>query len=68
MKHYLSFVFLFLLTVLIFPQQSRIIGVVQDKVSGEALPGANIVIDEIRQGTVAGEDGEFVLENIPPGV
>jgi len=67
MKHFLFLAFLLLLTGVVFPQQGRIIGVVQDTVSGEALTGANILIDELRKGTITGEDGEFILEKIPPG-
>ncbi len=49
-------------------QTSGIIrGIARDKVTGETLIGATVVIKETRQGTTSGFDGTFVLRNIPFG-
>ena len=47
-----------------FAQQS-IKGIVSDKNSKEALPFANVFIPELSKGTQTGDNGEFLLENLP---
>ena len=42
-------------------------GVVKGAISGDPLPGANIVIKSIYHGTATGLDGEFVLAGVPDG-
>jgi ferric enterobactin receptor len=42
-------------------------GYVRDASSGEALPFANILIENSKQGTTANANGHFVLVNIPAG-
>lgn len=67
MKRFFLFVFLLLLTGLVFAQQGKITGVVRDKASGENLAGANVIISVLRAGATSDENGEFFLEKIPPG-
>ncbi len=45
----------------------KIVGKVVDKQTGEALPGAGVIIQETGQGTATDLDGSFVIINVPPG-
>jgi hypothetical protein len=55
----------------VYPQdkthKSDISGIVRDSASGEALPFANVLIDNSDQGTTTNKDGYFVLVNVPAG-
>ncbi len=42
-------------------------GYVRDAETGEVLPGANIVMRELRSGTSTNRSGYFVLSSLPPG-
>lgn len=42
-------------------------GVITDKETGDALPGANIILTETRQGAAAGVDGFFQIHNVHAG-
>ncbi len=44
----------------------KVNGVVRDQ-SGEALPGANVVLKDLNLGSTADADGYYVIINIPPG-
>jgi len=46
----------------------KIAGTVTDKTTGEALPGANIVIVGTRQGAVTDLDGRYTILEVPPGL
>jgi outer membrane receptor protein involved in Fe transport len=46
----------------------KIKGKVVDRETGEALPGANVLITGTSIGAAANVQGEFVLLNVPPGV
>ncbi len=46
----------------------KLVGVVTDKSSGEALPGVNVLIDGTTYGAATDVDGFFVILNIPVGV
>ena len=35
--------------------------------SGEPIPGANVVIEELKRETTSGQDGSFTFDNVPPG-
>jgi len=50
-------------------QNAALKGIVKDKETTEALPGANIVVasDDLKTGTAAGLDGTFELPQLPPG-
>lgn len=45
----------------------KIVGTVKDKISGEALIGANIVLEGTGLGASTDEDGFYVIINVPPG-
>ncbi len=42
-------------------------GRITDAATGEGLPGANIIFDDLKQGTAAGPDGSFRFSNLPRG-
>jgi hypothetical protein len=42
-------------------------GKVHDKTTGQALPGANVIIVGSRLGAATDEDGRFTIKKIPPG-
>ncbi len=44
----------------------KIRGKVLDKETGEALVGANVIIETTSMGAVVGVDGEFIIMNVPP--
>ncbi|MCB0265592.1 MAG: carboxypeptidase-like regulatory domain-containing protein, partial [Calditrichaeota bacterium] len=53
----------------LFAQSSgKVVGVVKDKTSGEALPGVNISIEGSQYGAATDVDGYFVILNVPVGV
>ncbi len=62
-----------LLTILILPisvfgmVNGTIKGKVIDKQTGEALPGANIIIKGTTMGAASGPDGSYTIANVPPG-
>ncbi len=45
----------------------KLSGVVKDAQTGEALIGANIILENTNFGTAANNEGEFVILNISPG-
>jgi outer membrane receptor protein involved in Fe transport len=45
----------------------KIAGMVKDSQTGEALVGANVVIEGTKMGSVTNIDGYYVILNIPPG-
>lgn len=45
----------------------KITGHITDKISGESLPGANILLDNTSFGAAADSDGRFSIINLPPG-
>ena len=49
------------------PTTSPLTGRVVDAATGEGLPGANIIFDDLKQGTAAGPDGAFSFNNLPRG-
>lgn len=67
-KGFLSLLFLFVLSVTIFAGQTgKISGKVVDAETGEAIIGANIVIEGTFLGAAADFDGYYFINNIPPG-
>ncbi|MCC3153394.1 TonB-dependent receptor [Hymenobacter sp. BT770] len=42
-------------------------GRVVDAASGEGLPGANVIFEDLKQGTATGADGSFSFNNLPRG-
>ncbi|MBT0812879.1 TonB-dependent receptor [Litoribacter ruber] len=67
MKTSLSFIFLFFLFLgNVSAQQRPIEGQIQDRDSGEGIPGVNIMIKGTSTGTISEIDGSFSL-NVEPG-
>lgn len=48
-------------------QDGRVVGVVQNAQSGEPLPGAQLLVEGTGIGTLTGENGRFLLLNVPEG-
>lgn len=48
-----------------YAQTATLEGRVTDAETGEALPGANVVIPELEVGTITNIDGQFTIENVP---
>ncbi|MEA3431554.1 MAG: TonB-dependent receptor [candidate division WOR-3 bacterium] len=64
----------FLLTILlVFPAvvfagvTGKITGIVTDAETGEALPGANVIIEGTTMGAATNLEGYYVILNVPPG-
>ncbi len=61
-------VMLCLMNVFLFAATTgKIAGVVRDAETGEALPGANLLIDGTMMGASADQNGRYFIVNIPPG-
>ena len=46
----------------------KISGSVVNRETGEALPGANVVVVGTSQGAMADDDGEYYILNLRPGI
>ena len=64
MKLISSLVF-FLITQLIFCQNSIIKGIVIEESTGKPLSGVNILIKSIKKSTISDAEGNFIFRNIP---
>lgn len=53
--------------LLVFSQTGKVVGKVIDKETGEALIGANVLIEGTNLGAATDVSGDFVILNIPPG-
>lgn len=66
------YLFIFMLVfagrILLAGTTGKLVGVVYDKSSGEALPGVNIIIDNTTLGAATDLDGSFLILGVPPGV
>ncbi|MGD8415086.1 MAG: carboxypeptidase-like regulatory domain-containing protein [Candidatus Latescibacterota bacterium] len=49
------------------PNTGKIVGKITDAQTGEALPGANVIIDGTTIGAAADVDGQFLILQAPPG-
>jgi len=68
MKHIIATLLLIKITALTYAHEGRIItGRITDQITGESLPGVNIIIPTLRLGGVTNSDGEYKLSNIPKG-
>ena len=68
MKPFKVFFILFLLVALTYAGNTgKIVGVVVDSQTGEALLGANIIIEGTTMGAATDIDGYFIILNVPPG-
>ena len=57
----------FAMTTYAFAQAGSISGTVTDSESGEVLPGANVFIQQLQRGASTDSEGEFLIQNVPPG-
>ncbi|NBC66677.1 MAG: hypothetical protein GVY07_13605, partial [Bacteroidetes bacterium] len=68
---FLSFILSFCCSGLIYSQDASIQGLITDSVTGEALYGANVILesteDDTRRGTSADSDGFYSIGSIDPG-
>jgi len=62
-----NLIFFFFLISLIYPQNGIISGFITDSSSGEALIGANVIIQETGQGMATDINGYYIIQNILPG-
>ena len=58
---------LIFLSSIIFSQNGIISGFISDSSSGEALIGANVIIQETGQGMATDINGYYIIQNIKPG-
>lgn len=64
----LGLVLAFLVPQLALAQNTgTVVGMVSDDESGEALPGANVLIVETNKGAATNAEGQYRLESVPPG-
>ena len=67
MKHFLSFLFVLLLSVRVFAQEGGLVsGTVKDA-TGMTLPGAVLKLDRFNRYTVSDNNGYFEFLNVPAG-
>ncbi|HKJ30928.1 MAG TPA: SusC/RagA family TonB-linked outer membrane protein [Balneolales bacterium] len=59
--------FLMIPFVNVYGQGVSIVGTVKDGSTGEALPGANILVQELKRGAATDVDGKYIISNISPG-
>ncbi|WP_100614033.1 TonB-dependent receptor [Confluentibacter citreus] len=65
-KHYVLLCITLLCSLTILAQNGNIKGVIADE-NGMTVPGATVVIEELKKGTVSDFDGNFTIVNIPQG-
>ncbi len=51
----------------ILAASTKIEGYVKDATTGEALPGANVILVGTSMGAATGNNGKYTIENVPPG-
>ena len=54
-------------TLVAFAGNGKITGVVKDAATGEAIVGANVIIEGTLMGAAADEKGVYVILAVPPG-
>jgi len=62
-----SHVLLFILLPVFVMAQHTVSGTVTDAATGDALPGANVVVVGTNMGAAATADGSFSISNVPAG-
>lgn len=50
-----------------FAQNGTLTGTVTDSETGETVPGANVLLEEIQRGAATNSDGEYRISDIPVG-
>ena len=66
MRKFSHVLILILLPVFVMAQHT-VSGTVTDAATGDALPGANVVVDGTNMGAAASADGSFSISNVPAG-
>ena len=66
MRKFSHVLILILLPVFVMAQHT-VSGTVTDAATGDALPGANVVVDGTNMGAAAAADGSFSISNVPAG-
>jgi len=66
MRKFSHVLFLILLPAFVMAQHT-VSGTVTDAATGDALPGANVVVDGTNMGAAAAADGSFSISNVPAG-
>ncbi|PKQ44672.1 TonB-dependent receptor [Confluentibacter flavum] len=65
-KHYVLLCITFICSLATFAQNGNIKGVIADE-NGITVPGATIIIEELKKGTVSDFNGNFTIVDIPEG-
>lgn len=65
-KNYLFSLFTLLFSLSIFAQNANIRGVITDD-NGIAVPGASVLIEELKKGAISDFNGNFTIVDIPEG-
>lgn len=58
---------LLIIPVIIYGQTGKVVGTVTDIESGDALIGANVIIEGTSFGAATNENGDYIILNVPPG-
>ena len=66
MKYYITLLLLFTLSLTSFSQTGNIQGTINDE-NGISVPGATILIEDLKKGVISDFDGKFTMVNIPEG-
>ena len=67
-KFFMTALAVLLISSLVYAQSGKISGRVVDQESGDALPGANVVIEGTSYGAATNVNGEFVILSVPVGI
>lgn len=69
MSKFLQFILLLIVStpILIFSQTGKIVGKVTDLETGDALIGANVLVNGTNLGAATDVNGDYVILNTPPG-
>ena len=63
----ITFVLFVCLPLIAFAQTGKIVGNVTDLETGEALIGANVIVEGTQLGAATDVQGDFLILNVPPG-
>ncbi|MCJ7554710.1 MAG: carboxypeptidase-like regulatory domain-containing protein, partial [Ignavibacteriaceae bacterium] len=65
-KGFLLFIILFISALTAIAQTGKVVGKIIDLESGEALIGANVIIEGTNLGAATNLEGEYMIINVPP--
>lgn len=65
-KGFLLFIILFISALTAIAQTGKVVGKIIDLESGEALIGANVIIEGTNLGAATNMEGEYMIINVPP--